>query len=288
MKNLKTPIKAFLLSLTLSITVFLLVVYGIYHLNEKYKEQDAFNTEALYLIGQIVYLDEVLTMSTTLASETGELDWKERYEVHVVELDETFKKILAISPEHVIGDFQRIMHLTNFELVGFEKDAFEAIQSGNLKKAQGLLKSQDYLNAKETYSHTVKNLIKRLYKHISNAQKNNEKVSHYIFILSIVGFVMISAGWTRTITLQKKASKENREIYETLDATVEQRTSELRVFSQAVEQSPASITITDLEGNIEYVNPKFLLTSGYTLKEIKGKNMKLQISRPNIFQKFHL
>ncbi len=31
----------------------------------------------------------------------------------------------------------------------------------------------------------------------------------------------------------------------------------LRKLSQAVEQSPAVVVITDLEGTIEYVNPKF-------------------------------
>jgi PAS domain S-box-containing protein len=46
---------------------------------------------------------------------------------------------------------------------------------------------------------------------------------------------------------------------------------ELRKLSQAIEQSPASIMITNLEGKIEYVNPKFCAISGYSLKEVKGK-----------------
>ena len=38
---------------------------------------------------------------------------------------------------------------------------------------------------------------------------------------------------------------------------------ELRKLSRAVEQSPASIVITDLQGAIEYVNPKFEKSSKY-------------------------
>ncbi|MBL4894197.1 MAG: PAS domain S-box protein [Emcibacter sp.] len=48
--------------------------------------------------------------------------------------------------------------------------------------------------------------------------------------------------------------------------------NELRILSRAVEQSPASIVITDTDGAIEYVNPKFEENTGYSAKEIIGKN----------------
>jgi len=42
-------------------------------------------------------------------------------------------------------------------------------------------------------------------------------------------------------------------------------------LSKAVEQNPVSIVITDREGFIEYVNPKFTEITGYTLTEAVGK-----------------
>lgn len=47
---------------------------------------------------------------------------------------------------------------------------------------------------------------------------------------------------------------------------------ELRWLSKAVEQSPASVIITDLSGNIEYVNPKFTEVTGYSTEEALGRN----------------
>jgi len=47
---------------------------------------------------------------------------------------------------------------------------------------------------------------------------------------------------------------------------------ELRKLSQAVEQSPVSIVITNIDGEIEYANPKSCETTGYTLEELMGKN----------------
>lgn len=47
---------------------------------------------------------------------------------------------------------------------------------------------------------------------------------------------------------------------------------ELTKLTRAVEQSPVSIVITDLEGNIEYINPKVVETTGYLPNELIGKN----------------
>jgi PAS domain S-box-containing protein/putative nucleotidyltransferase with HDIG domain len=52
----------------------------------------------------------------------------------------------------------------------------------------------------------------------------------------------------------------------------------LRKLSQAVEQSPSTIIITDLSGNIEYANPAFVKESGYSLAEAIGKNPHLLYS----------
>lgn len=49
----------------------------------------------------------------------------------------------------------------------------------------------------------------------------------------------------------------------------------LKILFQASEQSPASIVITNLEGNIEYVNPKFEELSGYKEEEVLGKNPRI-------------
>lgn len=51
--------------------------------------------------------------------------------------------------------------------------------------------------------------------------------------------------------------------------------TELKILSRAVEQSPVSIVITDPNGNIEYVNPKFEQVTGYTSAEAIGKNPRI-------------
>ena len=47
---------------------------------------------------------------------------------------------------------------------------------------------------------------------------------------------------------------------------------DLRKLARAVEQGPASIVVCDLAGNIEYVNPRFEMITGYTSAEVLGAN----------------
>lgn len=60
------------------------------------------------------------------------------------------------------------------------------------------------------------------------------------------------------------------------DITVRHQAEEtLRKLYIAVEQSPASVVITDLDAKIEYVNPQFSKVSGYSPMEAIGKNPRI-------------
>ena len=76
-------------------------------------------------------------------------------------------------------------------------------------------------------------------------------------------------GISRDITEQKKA-------HETIQK-----------LSKSVEQSASVVMITDINGNIEYVNPKFTEITGYSLEEIRGRNPRFLKSgemRPEFYQ----
>lgn len=60
---------------------------------------------------------------------------------------------------------------------------------------------------------------------------------------------------------------------------------QLRQLSRAVEASSTSIVITDAQGDIEYVNPKFSQLTGYTLQEVIQQNpriLKTDLTPPEV------
>lgn len=72
--------------------------------------------------------------------------------------------------------------------------------------------------------------------------------------LELVSFI------AKQITLAVQKSKYEEKIHQ---------------LSISVEQSPAAVEITDVEGNIEYVNDKFVEITGYKKEEVIGKNPRI-------------
>lgn len=60
------------------------------------------------------------------------------------------------------------------------------------------------------------------------------------------------------------------------DITARKKVEEqVQKLTKGIEQSPAVVLITDIRGNIEYVNPKFVEITGFTREEALGKNPRI-------------
>jgi diguanylate cyclase (GGDEF)-like protein/PAS domain S-box-containing protein len=65
------------------------------------------------------------------------------------------------------------------------------------------------------------------------------------------------------------------DVFNRMTAEVQAREQTLSKLSLAIEQSPESIVITDLQGNIEYVNDCFTRNTGYDRAEAIGQNPRI-------------
>ncbi|MDJ0883396.1 MAG: transporter substrate-binding domain-containing protein [Desulfobacterales bacterium] len=96
-----------------------------------------------------------------------------------------------------------------------------------------------------------------------------ERAVDWPFVWRIISIVAAAAGalvlmvllWNRRLAQEVE---ERRQV---------QR--QLTKVSQAVEQSPISVVITDNNGRIEYVNPKFVEFTGYTMEEARGQTPRI-------------
>ena len=79
------------------------------------------------------------------------------------------------------------------------------------------------------------------------------------------------------IERKRSAEKIEKELHEKegMLKELERQDAHIRRLSMAVEQSPAAVVITGIDGSIEYVNPKFTRVTGYSLAEVLGENPRL-------------
>ncbi|MCW9034888.1 MAG: PAS domain S-box protein [Rhodospirillales bacterium] len=94
--------------------------------------------------------------------------------------------------------------------------------------------------------------------------------------IMLVGAAFIIFGFIRFISSHKR-------IIENLEGVEHQ----LQTLSEATENNPSLIIITNKQGNIEYINPRFLEVTGYTREELIGQNPRVistDVTPPEIYK----
>ena len=118
----------------------------------------------------------------------------------------------------------------------------------------------------------------------SLAHKRGMPVGHAKLVRELVVPVMRDGMVTEILGVGNKATDYDaadieamQQIGSMVQDILDRRRAEDRVrkLSRAVEQSPASIVITDRDGRIEYINPHFCEVTGYTVEEAVGQNPRI-------------
>ncbi len=91
-------------------------------------------------------------------------------------------------------------------------------------------------------------------------------------------FSLEEVALAQLLANQAASAIQNARLYRKAQQEIEERKrieEKLRKLSRAVEQSPVIVIITDPDGKIEYVNPKFTQVTGYTPEEAIGQTPRI-------------
>ncbi len=132
---------------------------------------------------------------------------------------------------------------------------------------------------------------------------SGESAAKITLILAPLYLIVLIGGWRFSIGYVKRKTAESalKQSHGDLEKRVKERTSELsheinekqkllfemRKQNIAIENSPISILITNEDGIIEYVNPKFTQVTGYTPREAIGNKPAIQksgLTPPDVYE----
>lgn len=131
------------------------------------------STQLRSLSSDVVYLDEVLTMSARMSASTGQPAWEKRYNDHVPKLDQALADLLAGVPKSAQAAPEKT-ELANKKLVDLETKSFELVKAGKLPDALNILMGEDYLQQKQVYKVGIDGTIGNI-KTIVDRQLSNQQ-----------------------------------------------------------------------------------------------------------------
>lgn len=258
MGNISRPIRKlnyltnrFLMPLLSLAVVFSLVLvalgsWNVWQISQSFNLKITPEFQLQRLSDEIIYLDEVLTMSARMASSTGDLQWENRYRSFEPKLDAVIKQTIAIAPEtyasHAIQTDK-----ANIKLVAMENEAFNLIRQGKSQKALAILSSAEYEQQKRIYSEGMQLTSTALQSRVKSSLEFYGSTLSWSSLFSLLSLLILIVAWITILGLvhqyinyRKRTERKLLETKTKLEKTNEslgQSETALRQKAEALEKA---------------------------------------------------
>ncbi|MEO0687912.1 MAG: hypothetical protein AAFY76_23365, partial [Cyanobacteria bacterium J06649_11] len=128
----------------LTVLLFVPQIILTYQAYKKFENITTIELKLQSLSDEIIYLDEVLTMSSRMNAATGNRMWEKRYRQFEPQLDTAIAQSNKLAAKVYSSEEAKKTEAANKILVQMEYQSFELVRNGNQEAAQALLSSQKY------------------------------------------------------------------------------------------------------------------------------------------------
>ncbi|MGB5440673.1 MAG: histidine kinase dimerization/phospho-acceptor domain-containing protein, partial [Gammaproteobacteria bacterium] len=225
----------------ITVMVLLVSVWSAFESYQQYATTAQHMFRVQELRGQIVHLDEVLTMSARMAVTTGDPQWEQRYRQFEGELDAVIQHALALVPD---ADGMDQTNAANVALVEMENTAFELVRQGDLEASREVLFGDEYTRQKAIYAEGMVILGSELASSADRVlQAQRKRTLIQIFSIAAVIPVLV-VGWLVVIRVvnrwRNKLTQSHQSLVDLnrdLDQKVENRTAELELATEEAKEA---------------------------------------------------
>jgi methyl-accepting chemotaxis protein PixJ len=144
------------------------------------------------LSSQLIYLDEVLTMSANMLASTGQSMWEKRYNDRVPEIDKITAELFKnISPS--VKDNYRKFEASTKQLISMEDRAFKLVKEKKLTDAAAILQSEDYNREKKIYAENIQIIITSIKAESDHQIKQERSLLNWSIYLELISLGLLAA-----------------------------------------------------------------------------------------------
>ncbi|MEO1378451.1 MAG: ATP-binding protein [Cyanobacteria bacterium J06635_10] len=228
------PSRTIKVTAVLTVLLFLPQILLTWQAYSRFQNITTYELQLQTLSNEIVYLDEVLTMSARMNAATGNQIWEKRYRQFEPKLDAAIAKSINLAPKVYSSQNAKKTNAANKKLVEMEYQSFELVKNGEKEAAQELLLSNQYEFEKLQYHDGVKKINLAITKQVQNKVIGYRHQLLFTSFFAILSLVILIPAWLIVLRLlneylkqrkiaQAELKKNNRE----LEIRVQERTQEL-------------------------------------------------------------
>ncbi len=184
-------------------------VWNVYTISMDIEKQEV---QFLKLHGTVIHLDEVLTMSASLAAATGKIKWEDRYEEMEPQLGQALVHMEQLAILLGFDFWTTETQSANNLLVEKERKAFELVRQGQQEEAQSLLRGEAYLKAKHLYSKGVQQSMTHIQQWVQEQKDVLDRHISHIILITILANLLLLGLWTSLYVLVRRFSKNRRRL----------------------------------------------------------------------------
>ncbi|MCE9599608.1 MAG: response regulator [Spirochaetia bacterium] len=197
------PIKAMVGGLLVTMAIFGTLGYNLWAMQKSFDKLVSVDFALRKLTDQVVYLDELLTMSARLAVATGELRWQKRWESKLDPIDNAIKEANKIDQAAFKTAGAEQTQKANDTLAALETSAMDKLNKGNKQDAYDIMFGKDYEENKKLHKGGMDLINESIEKRLSNQISEVNQKLILIGALLATSLALMMLAWGVVIYLVK-------------------------------------------------------------------------------------
>jgi diguanylate cyclase (GGDEF)-like protein len=233
-QSCRSPIRVLTLALAFTAILFTIIGGLCWWSYREYRVVLDHSIRIAQLNGEIVHLDEVLTMSARMAAVTGDLRWEKRYRRYEGPLDAAIQETKRLSPGAFATGPATQTDVANIKLVEMEDRAFDLSRRHRQREAAAVLFSDAYEQQKRVYAEGMRRVTSAVDEIAVAKVDKQRKIIIFLGALAAVSVPILAMVWfiamrlTRSVLVDRvAAARALEEARDELDGRVKERTAEL-------------------------------------------------------------